>query len=183
MKQERAPFPGTSTTRRYEALETQIRSPQTASVRHPAGVLGVLSVTDQPDVKVRTARAGDQAYVASTWLRSLTNGRPSARDDELRTTIDRVLDHKATRILVACERKQEAKLYGWLAHVPLESRALVHYLYVREPLRGRGIARALADRAELLTGKPLVYTMRGPAATPLLLKFPAVHMKLDEVLV
>jgi len=116
----------------------------------------------------------DRRYVASTW--GWSSGLSS-------TTIDRVLDHPFTRVLVV-ERDPE-HILGWLAIAALPSIRLLHYLYVRREARGVGVARKMIDAAwpaNRSLAAPFIYTVPGPATKQLLARFSATRMHLDEAL-
>ena len=130
---------------------------------------------------IRKARPDDQAYIASTWLRSMTHGRATATDAERRAAIDKVLDHNITRVLVACDPKAEHRIRGWLCYAPLIVARVVHYLYVRDGWRKQGIARALMEHAKLLDDRPLLYTHKGPDWASLTTRWRAAPIPLSEV--
>lgn len=127
-----------------------------------------------PAFSIRLPRGSDQAYVASTWVRSAE--QPSV-------TVDRLLDDPRTRLLVAVAAAHDDTILGWLAYAPMKAARLVHYAYVRKDERRRGIARSLMLVAGLADERPLWFTCRGPDADALLAACPrAVHVPVEAYL-
>ena len=129
----------------------------------------------------RPANEHDQAYIAATWASSIHNGKRSSKGDT-NATIDRVLDHHSTRILVASLPAAPRFICGWLCYVPLASYRVVNYLYVRKQWRGQGVAGRLVREAWPISEKSFVYTFRGPDSTELATKYRAMLMPISEVL-
>ena len=134
-------------------------------------------------VRIRGAAPTDQAFIASTWVSSLglvDHPRPS---HERGSIVDRVLDKAGVRVAVACELADPSRILGWLCHSPMPTVTVLHYCYVRNQVRKRGIGSALAVSVGLDQPKPVVYTCVGPSARWLLAKHPsASHMQIEEFL-
>lgn len=114
-------------------------------------------------IVIRPVRASDQAYIASTlWRSILGNNRAPSRRRRLNEQIDRVLDDKTTRALVASDPVDSDRILGYLVFAAAPHMRVVHYAYVRDEERGRGIARRLVSAAWPGSDARFVFTLRGP---------------------
>lgn len=136
------------------------------------------------NVLIRKPGTGDQGYVASTWVESLSKADHNANRAGLGFLVDQMLDHEGVRVLVACEPGAQTVILGWLCWSPVKAVRLVHYAYVRATMRNRGIASALLNEAGIADAdRTLTWTMKGPSAHALMQKFPhAVETPLKEFL-
>lgn len=145
-----------------------------------------MEITEARDYRVyiRRPRPTDQSYIASTWVSSLSQVRGTPRS-EANALVDRMLDDPAVRLLLAVEPSSIDTILGWLCYTPMPRAQVLHYVYVRDKLRDRGIARALYNKAwsQAHVSSKLVYTMRGPDADRLLSRWPsATHLPVTEFL-
>jgi GNAT superfamily N-acetyltransferase len=125
---------------------------------------GVLQIPS--DVIIRGPVESDQRYIASTFWRSvLGNNRAPHRRRRLNDQIDRILDDKSTRCLIACSVTNVDKILGWILYSAAPIARVCHYAYVREEERGKGIARRLVDQAWPTSQARFILTMRGPATS------------------
>lgn len=149
-----------------------------------------LGITNAADARVfiRRPRPTDQGYIASTWADSITLGnvrwdKKRAARSGLNVVIDRLLDDPAVRILIASEPTKTDAILGWLCYTPLPASRVVHYVYVREKIRHRGIGAALYRKAWPEDRGKLVYTMRGPDAESLVQRYrDAIYLPVEEFL-
>lgn len=115
---------------------------------------------------IRPAVAEDQAYISATWWRScLGHNRARRHRHRINAQIDRVLDDNTSRALVTVEGD---RIGGWIVFATAPTMRVLHYLYVREEHRNRGLARRLIEAA--WPGKDerrMVLTFRGPDASKL----------------
>lgn len=129
-----------------------------------------------PDTRIaiRPATVDDQSFVAATFRHHLRiNGD---------RTVNRVLDHDTTRVLLAVEPETPRTILGWLCFALLPGVRLIHFAYTRKPMRRRGIQTALVKTA-WPTGRPsYVYTIDGDFTRQLLKSHVAVKLPLDEAL-
>ncbi len=132
----------------------------------------------------------DQAYIAKGWLRSMEMARdrkgkkPSVFYDEWGPVVDRILDRKDTRVLVA-ERAKDGEPYiaGWVVWTPTHGVPVLHYLYVRRDDRTQGVATSLLAHAGLHRGAMMIYTLFGPCHRWLVEKAPAaIHVTASKFL-
>lgn len=127
----------------------------------------MIAHVDNMSVFIRRPRPTDQGYIASTWVDSITLGNRAGRGErrprsDANVIVDRLLDDPAVRILVAAEPTRTDLILGWICYTPMPASKIVHYIYVRDKQRRRGIASALLRKAfEGKAGK-FVYTMHGP---------------------
>lgn len=85
--------------------------------------------------RIRDVRDSDRAFVVDAWLNSYRVRLMAKVEREIRNCA------RSARIKIACDRNDDDVLHGFAA---LDSDAL-HYAYVKEALRGEGIARALLE--------------------------------------
>lgn len=109
-----------------------------------------------PDINVRPARSSDQAYVANSWVSSIVGPRSQWGDKGavLNSQVDRLLDDRRTKVLVACEPSNHEKIIGWIATARVPGARVLEYVHVRRHRRREGIATQLMRSAELLGGGP-----------------------------
>ena len=135
---------------------------------------------------IRRPRPTDQGFIASTWVDSMMFGQkggPKHPRSGANVLVDKMLDDPAVRLLVASEPAKTDVILGWLCYTPLPKTLVLHYIYVRDRMRHRGIARQLLIQANRNGWSKLAYTMRGPDADGLLEKNPgAVYVPIDEFL-
>jgi hypothetical protein len=133
-------------------------------------------------IHIRPPRPADQAYIASTWVSSLglsDNPKGSSARGHI---VDSLLDKAGVKVLVAVDGENHARIMGWICWSPMPSVNVVHYVYVRNQLRKQGIGTLLAHAADLVGGKPVVYTCEGPAERWLLERHTATLMSAEEFL-
>lgn len=107
-------------------------------------------------VCVRPMRDADVPFIQSSWKQSYVFS--VAHDEQAQAALFSELNHRCGRLLkrsevrVACDPDNEDHVFGWAC---LDTkRQLLHYVVVKQKLRGRGIARVLL--AGLKT--PVVHT-------------------------
>ena len=98
---------------------------------------------------IRSLTDADLPYVMSTWLRSHQRSRAWLRDLPIKADIyyagqrrvcERLLGEHGG--LIACDPLEPMSIWGWIcatAHA-------VHYVYVRPPMRERGVATDLLSK-------------------------------------
>lgn len=93
--------------------------------------------------KVRTFREADIAYIGNSLMNSYAyevSGAPRAIEPTARKSLIREeLKESVAPIWVACDLQDEDLIMGWLWGEP----PLLHYVFVREEFRGKGIALQL----------------------------------------
>ena len=139
---------------------------------------------DNARIAVRPPRPTDQSYLAATWVTSLVTHSKANTRGETNRLVDRLLDDASVRILIACEPTNTDKIDGWICYTPTPRALVLHYAYVRDKMRRRGIGRAMLAKAMgTKTSTKLAYTMTGPTASALLARWPdAVHVPIREFL-
>jgi len=152
---------------------------------------------------IRTARVTDQAFIASTWTRSVCSmnhvpGKTSLRfgqghaharhvGSELWTQVsaevDAVMDRSDSRALVACRAHDHESITAWLVYAEGAGAPLVHYIYARKSERGNGIAAELLHRIGVGQSTAVVCTSIGPSSDRMRSRYHAsVYMPLAEFL-
>lgn len=113
-------------------------------------------MADTLNIILRPATITDMPYIRQTWLHSYQDSKIGHElgdrfESHWRPLIDRLTS--TAQIVVACrpasasEPDAEHLIVGWLCFDPVN--ALLHYLYVRGPLQGYGVARVLLAGLEL----------------------------------
>lgn len=107
------------------------------------------------EVRIREFREEDKAFIADSWKKSfrwspcskwISNG---AYYGEMNKRVDDLLSRGRT--LVACNPVSDDHIVGWVC---VEG-DVVHYLYVKTPMRGNGYAKELLRSAIGSIPKPL----------------------------
>lgn len=135
---------------------------------------------------IRGPRKADQNYIAATWVRSMSGVASrslGSRGGAIARDIDTLLDRADTRALVRHAAGDMDRILGWLVHCEGPGVPLVHYLYVRDKERGKGVATALLHSIGASKSTALVYTNRGPDSRVLTTAYPlAQFLALKEFL-
>jgi GNAT superfamily N-acetyltransferase len=135
---------------------------------------------------IRGPRSSDQAFIASTWVRSMSGvgGRKLGRDGGLvAKRIDDVFDRGDTRALVRHAAGDQDRIMGWVVYVDGPGVPVAHYLYVRKEHRGKGIGAELLTAVGIRREATFVYTCLGPSTRQIVTAYPlGVHMPLKEFL-
>lgn len=102
-------------------------------------------------VQFRPPVAGDVKCVLDNWLRAyrtspwagcVTNDQYF---DVYHETIRQLLERGA-KLVVACNKSDPDHVLGWSCWEPLDSGHVVHFVYVKEGLRRRGLGKELVYR-------------------------------------
>lgn len=151
---------------------------------------------------IRPASPADQAYIASTWTRSVLSATPGARPghtsrrhmrqtewDRVSKEVDAVMDRPDSRAIVTCHPIQRDRIVGWLAYVAGAPVPIIHYVYVRheDPAggeqRGRGFAGAMLAHIGVTHSTAVVCTSLGPSSAMMRGRYKAAeHLPLDQFL-
>ena len=131
---------------------------------------------------IRQPRDSDQAFVASTWVRSMVSthahkavphhqrrhgldrsmGAPIGR--QVNAYVDRLMDLPGSRCLITAWDENDDVILGWIAFGVNQPCPTVHYLWVRQMERGKGIARAMLEVIGVEPGVPVICTSHGPSS-------------------
>lgn len=103
--------------------------------------------------KLRMSNVGDINFVYSTWLRSYKHDSPLTKYtkrelffDQHQKILDRLLSKEGMRVSIACDPDDEMIIYGYLVYEP----NVIHYIYVKDAFRRRGIATTLLNQLQSL---------------------------------
>lgn len=100
---------------------------------------------------IRKANADDIAFIYDTWKRSYRYDKvtPGIRNfiyyPEQTAIMDMILASKQTEVSIACKPDEPFVVFGYMVHQ--KHPAILHYVYVKEPLQRLGIAKALFAKA------------------------------------
>lgn len=139
-------------------------------------------------VLIRGPRESDSNYVASTWARGLYAVDKRKSVAEHGQLPDQLLNDATVRVLIACEPTATDTILGWIAWSPIGARRVLHYVYVRDKVRRRGIAWALASEAgsgiltDIIDRGSIAFTTRGPDARALEQKYRGHYITPEEFL-
>lgn len=110
-------------------------------------------------IGIRPSRPSDRAFILDSMRRTLVRNSAYAtglQPEVLNLLVEPVL--ATYRTLVATPEGQPDEILGYIAH---DGAHVVGFLYVKEALRGKGIARALLNSAGIEKGEvvtPLLVT-------------------------
>jgi hypothetical protein len=100
------------------------------------------------EIKTRPFKAEDKAFVMSTWLKGQYYGHPyfsemnkAAYNSQYGAYIEALLSKSEIKVVVACLREDPDVILGYAVLGP----ATLHWCYVKEPWRTKGIARLLTQ--------------------------------------
>lgn len=102
-------------------------------------------------------------YVPSTWAAAWIRSRRTGKGAAVRT-IDRLL--RTEPVLVVPMPGSDGRVEdvaGWICYTPLRSTAVVHFVYVREPERRRGLGTELLRAAGVDLARVVTSTCSTPA--------------------
>ena len=148
---------------------------------------------------IRPARPADQAFIASTWTRSIcsTHKVPgvsshghayqrhvgSAMWTKVSAQVDAVMDRRDSKALVVCRPSDENALLGWVCYAHVRDVPLIHYVYLRRDERERGHAADLLRAIGVHHGTAVVCTSLGPSSQMMRSRYKAASfLPLDEFL-
>ena len=101
----------------------------------------------EPTFALRLGNAGDVPLICSSWLKSYRKAPAVAKlrgpvyFDSQRSVVERILGRAS--VAVACSQSDFADVYGYVVYESLAAGTVLHWLYVKQPFRGLGIARVL----------------------------------------
>lgn len=107
---------------------------------------------NEMQIAIRIMEPGDKNFILSTWLRSYKHSSSFAK----RITnsiyyffhhniVTNILERPDTKVTVACNPQDPNVIYAYLVQGGFEDQVVVHYIYVKAPFRGLGIAGRLAE--------------------------------------
>lgn len=148
---------------------------------------------------IRPARPADQAFIASTWTRSICSTHKvagvssrghayqrhvgSAMWTKVSAQVDAVMDRRDSKALVVCKQNDENALLGWVCYAEVRSVPVCHYLYLRRDERERGFAADLLRAIGVHHGTAVVCTSLGPSSQIMRSRYKAASfLPLEEFL-
>lgn len=118
-------------------------------------------MTDLP-VRVREMFPEDENFIYNSWLKSYRNARAvrnmenPAYFKEQGKLIRDMLD--TCNVTVVCNQNDSTQILGYMVSQNLAGILCIHYLYIKQPYRGNGLAKMLVKARGHEIGKPGVYT-------------------------
>lgn len=116
--------------------------------------------------KIRQADSDDLPFIFSSWLKSFRNyssvaGVPNTvYYDKQHKLISRLLSKPTTIAIIACDPEDAKTIYGYAVAEVDASNMVLHYFYVKHPLRGFGIAKALEAELNTVNVTQTVYSSK-----------------------
>ena len=104
-----------------------------------------------------TADPSARSFVLDSWRRSLPKKRRRS-PGRSHTAADREREQLVDTQRVTLAVGDDGAVFGWICYTPLRSTAVVHYLYVRAPLRRTGIGRRLLEACGVALDRPVPVT-------------------------
>lgn len=126
-----------------------------------------LATVDVPRVAIRELRLADQAFVYGTWLQGHYEKSLWAKGMEWEAyknyhhaVVERLLYQGAARTLVACAPEEPDQIFGYCTYNWSNTvwPPVLHYLFVKGPLRRFGIANKLMEEAGFSKTKSFAFT-------------------------
>lgn len=108
----------------------------------------------------RDGEETDLAFIMNSWLKSYYPFSQRAPEPRFyfeghRKLLDRV--YRRSRVLVACNGEDREQIFGYIVHEPKADYQVYHWLLVKFPYRGLGIAKGLLAQTREV-GQPLFFT-------------------------
>ncbi len=114
---------------------------------------------------IRGVVEDDRKFILNSWLKSFKHSYYAGTiPDDLywsvySDTIQRILDSDDSEVLIACDPKAEKIIWGYLICERGFTKPVVHWVYIKQPFRGFGIARDLVNASIVKDGGSM-YTFR-----------------------
>lgn len=131
----------------------------------------------------RPATTDDRRFVISAWSASYKDAHTagmigSARWAEvMHAEVERVLDQRGTKTLVAYESRDPAFVYGFISGEPDATPPVVFYCYTKAAFRRQGIARGLFDALGVDPALRFLYACKTAVVPRLAGKLPAAKFE------
>lgn len=117
------------------------------------------------NIAIRLGKPDDMPFIYSSWLKSykqsfaakdITNSVYYYHHHKL---IENIVDDGG-KVLVACDPTDDQVIYGYFIYTLLPKFAVpcLHYVYVKQPFRGLGVAKAMLTESKIDTSKLSVCT-------------------------
>lgn len=107
----------------------------------------------QSNVIIRPGVVEDIRFIFNSWLKSYRDANAVAGVPNTlyfkgqHEVVERILARPGLLVLVACTPEDEKQILGYVVASETKAGTVLHWLYVKHPFRGFGIARELEKRA------------------------------------
>lgn len=133
-------------------------------------------MTEQDVIRVRRMEAADKNFILNSWLKSYRNSPAVDRMEnpsyfhEQSKVINDLLDN--CPVLVASDPKDPSNIFGYLVYQFIEGTFVLHYIYVKQVFRNKGVGKYLIAKAGHQVGEAVaIYTHHTKAALKIAYKF------------
>ena len=129
--------------------------------------------------KMRLATEDDIGFIFNSWLKSYRNSyfaKPISNTvyfAEHHKVIEKLA--KTSQILIACNKEDEAQIYGYVCAEKVDGIFVIHYAYVKQPFRRLGIAKLLLSSFDHDFSQAAVYTHNTNIGEKLSMKYNLVY--------
>lgn len=130
---------------------------------------------DGPKPGIRSPVAGDQGYIANSWLHQIADVDPAyvlgKNWGQAGKHVDLVLERPDTQALLVHEGNDVRRILSWVVYATTPGVPVIHFVHTRLNVRGRGFATELLKRAGVKTDTAFVYSCRAPDERVMLRSF------------
>ena len=125
------------------------------------------------DIVIRHWGDEDKPFIMSSWLRSFKSSRYAGPIPNnmywtvYAQAIEQILDRDGVKVLIACNPEKESQIFGYIVLEQNHEAPVVHWLYIKQPFRGWGMARSLMGFCHILKHTEFSYTYRAACAAAL----------------
>lgn len=130
-------------------------------------------------IRLRPAIEADVPFIFNSWLRCYRHSRNTQGcENPVYFAQHHILIEglcKRANILIACDEKNPAEIYGYICSETIEDVMVIHFMYIKEMYRKFGVGSFLAETAGFKKDAPIFYTHRTFNAQDLEKKFALVY--------
>lgn len=124
----------------------------------------------EQSVLYRDLEPGDVSFVLDSWIKSFRDSPyagviPNHRFFDITHEVIEELLARGAKVEVAAAKHDPTRILGWVCYEPVNGGLAVHYLYVKDPFRLRGLGKTLLERRDVTQENgSKFYTFRTRAA-------------------
>lgn len=108
---------------------------------------------ETPKLSLRAAEKEDVSFIFNSWLKSYRDSPPvrgvpnNLYYQHQHSTIEKIIHRDTCRLVLAVAIDDPNQIYGYIVFEDLPEKNLVHWVYVKHPLRTFGIGSLLFNIA------------------------------------
>jgi GNAT superfamily N-acetyltransferase len=135
--------------------------------------IDLVTLKGENQVGIRPFQDDDLKFVMSSWLNSFKSSAWAGPIQNNRywtvyqAVIEQLLARDGVGVLVACNPEKPYQIFGYIVAEQGFDLPVAHWIYVKQPLRGLGIARALMASCGIIRETRFYYTFRTSACAVL----------------